>query len=562
MVCVPAALVEIHLGILVLLGIGVLGGALGAWFFQKIRIPQVVGYIVVGLIVGRSGLKLLDTVQIDQLRSFTWFALGLIGFLVGGELKADTFRQYGRQFFQILLWEGLFAFVLVAAGSALIVFLVTGSVAAALAAGVVFGAIASATDPASTVEVLWEYRARGIMTMTVIAIIALDDALAMMLYGIGTSCAGMLTGGENHLLLQMGKVAFELLGSVVFGLIGGALMSMLLRFLHHKHEQTLAIAIGLLLVMIGLATMVHLDVILVTMVMGVVLINTAPHYAEKTFLIIKSFSVPIYVMFFVMVGARLSIGQMPLWLWVIVALYVVGRTVGKITGCWLGAKLSGAPEKVQRYCGLALFPQGGVAIGLSIMATQHLGSIAVNEAYTLGEVVVAGVTATTFIVQLIGPSMVKYSIQKAGELGRNITEQDVFESMNVGQVAMGPIEPVRQTDSLGFLLRRFSSGENLAYPVVDSEGKMIGLVTLPYLKDILTNSDCWDWMVVADVMVPEVKGVPESMPLAEALRRLEEEGYEQMPVLSDKDGRPVGILDLRHAQKIINQELIRRQSQA
>ena len=162
---------------------------MGAWFFQKIRIPQVVGYIAFGILIGKSGLNLLHGEDIEQLRSFTWFALGIIGFLVGGELKFETFRQYGKQFIQILLWEGLAAFFIVALLTFGVIYLVTHSFAASLAAGIVFGAIASATDPASTVEVLWEYRARGVLTTTIIAIVALDDALAMTLYGIGTSCA-------------------------------------------------------------------------------------------------------------------------------------------------------------------------------------------------------------------------------------------------------------------------------------------------------------------------------------------------------------------------------------
>ena len=108
------AFIDINHGILVLMGIGVLGGALGAWFFQKIKIPQVVGYIAFGILIGKSGLKLLQNENIEQLRAFTWFALGIIGFLVGGELKFETFKKYGKQFVQILLWEGLLAFFIVA----------------------------------------------------------------------------------------------------------------------------------------------------------------------------------------------------------------------------------------------------------------------------------------------------------------------------------------------------------------------------------------------------------------------------------------------------------------
>ena len=175
MVCDSLAMAEIHIGILVLLGVGVLGGALGAWFFQRIHVPQVVGYIAFGILVGKSGLKLLDGGDIENLRSFTWFALGIIGFLVGGELQFETFKKYGKQFAQILLWEGLAAFILVGSGTFGVIYWVTGNLHASLAAGIIFGAIASATDPASTVEVLWEYRAKGVLTTTIIAIVALDD---------------------------------------------------------------------------------------------------------------------------------------------------------------------------------------------------------------------------------------------------------------------------------------------------------------------------------------------------------------------------------------------------
>ena len=402
------ALANIHFGILVLLGVGVLGGALGAWFFQKIRIPQVVGYIAFGILIGKSGLKLLDADDIENLRSFTWFGLGVIGFLVGGELQFATFKKYAKQFVQILLWEGITAFVLVGVGVFGLVYLVTNSLNASLAAGVVLGAIASATDPASTVEVLWENRAKGVLTTTIIAIVALDDALAMTLYGIGTSCAEMLIGQGSSVAAEIGKISVELAGSIVFGLVGGGIMVLFLRYVHQQKERMLAITIGMLLCIIGLANALHLDVILVTMTMGLLLVNAVPHRSEELFKLVRSFSGPIYVMFFVLVGARLGFANMPAWLWAIVALYVIARSAGKMFGCFMGAKLSGADEVVRKYSGMGIFAQGGVAIGLSIMASQHLGNIMVTDTLSLGEVIVSSVTATTMIVQIIGPAMVKF----------------------------------------------------------------------------------------------------------------------------------------------------------
>ena len=555
------AMIDIHIGILVLLGVGVLGGALGAWFFQKIRVPQVVGYIAFGILVGKSGLKILDGGDIENLRSFTWFALGIIGFLVGGELQFETFKKYGKQFAQILLWEGLAAFFLVAAASFGLIWWVTGNLPASLAAAIVLGAIASATDPASTVEVLWENRAKGVLTTTIIAIVALDDALAMTLYGIGTSCAEMILGQGGSIFQEMGKITLELVGSVVFGLIGGGIMVLFLRYIHQQKERMLAITVGMLLCMIGLASALHLDVILVTMAMGLLLINRVPHRSEELFKLIRSFSGPIYVMFFVLVGARLGFANMPLWLWGVVIVYVIGRSAGKILGCFMGAKLSGASEVVQKYSGAGILAQGGVAIGLSIMASQHLGHIMITDAMSLGEIIVSAVTATTLIVQIVGPAMVKFSVRWAGENDRNITEVDVAERLTAAEAAMTDIQPLTLTDRLSLVLERFVSGKNLAYPVVDTEGKLAGMLTLTHLREILLESDCWDWMVVADVLVDAKEKVLESTPLKEALQTMTDFGLEQLPVVAAADGKAVGILDMRHARKIIQQEMIRLQTQ-
>ncbi len=551
-----------HLGILLLLGTGVLGGALGAWFFQRIKLPQVVGYILFGILIGQSGIGLVRAEDIQQLQSFTWFALGLIGFLVGGELRGETFRKYGKQFISILMWEGILAFLLVMVPITLIIYKITGLFAPALAGGIVFGAIASATDPASTVDVLWEYRAKGVLTSAIIAVVALDDALAMTLYGLGTSVAQMLVGEDSSLTAELKNIGIELFGSVLAGLAAGGIMIGFLHFLHHqKKERMLAIAAGMLLLVIGAANAAGLDVILVTMAMGVLLVNFAPIRSEELFAVIKSFSVPIYVMFFVLVGARLTIAAMPLWLWGIVIVYVLGRNFGKMAGCWIGAKMSGAAPAVQHYGGLGLFAQGGVAIGLSIMATEHLGNLQITEDISLGELIIFGVTATTMIVQLAGPPMVKLSIRLAGEIGRNVTEADIIQGLKVENVMIKDVEPIRETDLVRAILEKFSKGEYSGYPVVDSKGNLKGLLTLGHLKDILVESECWEWLVAADMLGGGVEYVTSDTPLAEALDIMDKGGLEQVPVVCQGDRVvPVGMLDSRHVEKIVEQELIRIQA--
>jgi len=163
-------------------------------------------------------LKLFQVKKLLSLHLLIFFALGIIGFLVGAEIKFSTMKKYGKQFSAILLSEGLFAFALVGFFTGLILYIISGSFSIAIAGGMVFGAIASATDPASTLNVLQEYRAAGILTTTVIVIVALDDALAMTLYGLGSGIAQIASGSDISTYTILFNVMIELFGSVAIGI--------------------------------------------------------------------------------------------------------------------------------------------------------------------------------------------------------------------------------------------------------------------------------------------------------------------------------------------------------
>ncbi len=555
-------MLSIEMGVLFILGIGVFGGALGAWLFQKLKVPQVVGYIAIGLLLGQAGFHVVDKQDIAALEPLNLFALGVIGFLVGAELRLETFRKHAPQFSAILLGEGMGAFFLVGIPSTLLVLLVTHNVEASVAAGVVFGAIASATDPASTVEVLWEYRARGILTTALIAVVALDDALAMTLYGIGTALAQILTGSTASIPHAIMTTTLELFGAVLLGAATGAILCLLLRYTAHQREKALALLIGTLLLVVGVSYATGMDVILATMTFGLLLVNLLPpRRAQDLFAVVRAFASPIYVIFFVLVGARLTLTAMPLWLWGIVILYVLGRTTGKILGAWWGAHVSKAPEAVRRYTGLGLFAQGGVAVGLSIMAAHHLGNVHVTPDLSLGDAVILAVTATTLIVQIIGPSMVKLAARKAGELGRNVTDQDVIDAWAVRDVMTANVTPIDATAPLSLVMEKFSSETCLVYPVVDDRGRIAGLLSLEELKNVLVSPDMWEWVVAADLMIPVRHTITSHTPLRDALEFLDDLRLEQIPVVDDETDRlPVGILDLRHVRRVVNEEVLRRRT--
>jgi len=544
--------------ILFILGISIVGGLVGASFFQKLRVPQVVGFIVIGLLVGDNGLKLIKHADVAMLQPFTLFALGIIGFLVGGELRAETFRKYARQFFAILLGEGVVAFLLVGVSTGLFLYATFHNPYVAFSAGIVFGAVASATDPASTIDVLWEYRSLGVLTTSLTAIVALDDALAMILYGIATGLAKMISGASGSVINEIGKVFAELLGAAVLGFVGALILRFLL--LHVKLlQKNFAFAIGIILLLISTAVYANMDVILTSMTMGCFLANMLPKRSTTLLDTVRSFSTPIYVLFFVLAGARLSLTQMPGWLWWIVAIYVFGRSIGKVVGAYIGARWTGSEPVVRRYLGMGLFSQGGVAIGLSIMASHYLKSVPVDGNMMLGDVIIFGIAATTLIVQLFGPPMVKLALKLSGESGRNVTRDDVIDSWTVADVMETDLITVPESEPITNAAQIFVKHDYLVYPVVDRNNRMVGTLSLEALKEVLSNPDSWAWLLVSDVMRPLQKKVSPMTPLKEILDQMYELNIDQIPVVKPDDGDvAVGFLDKVKVKERIDIEVFRR----
>ena len=543
-------------GILIILGIGVFGGILGATLFQRLHIPQVVGYIAMGLLIGEVGFGIIDKEVIQNLETLNLFALGIIGFLVGGELHFDIFRKQGKQLFAILFFEGVGAFVIVGIPIALVMQAMIDNWSVAIATGIVFGSIASATDPASTLNVLWEYRSRGVLTSTLIAIVALDDALAMTLYGIGTTVAQILTGSSASITQELLHTGLELGGAVALGLFSGLLLKYLLGWLNTP-EKLFSGAVGIILLVIGVSAVMGMDVILAAMTLGVTLVNVGSSRSREIFKTVRSFAEPIYVIFFVLVGARFDLGVMPSWLWGIVAIYVVGRSVGKIVGAYLGGRLTNAEPVVQKYVGMGLFAQGGIAVGLSIMAAHHLEGIAVTETLSLSDMIIFGITASTLILQITGPPLIKLASKLADELGRDVTEEDVIESWTVAEVMNSDVTPITQGTPLSHVFQIFSVNDHVMYPVVDGENHLKGVLTLDGLKAILLDPETWDWVLAADVMAEAKYHVSPGMPLNKALEYLRDSGKEEVPVM-DESGATLGVMDQRLIRIRLNEEVIRR----
>jgi Kef-type K+ transport system membrane component KefB len=545
-----------HLNVILVLGIAVFGGTIGAKLFQRLRIPQVVGYIVIGVILGGSALNIIGPQVAESLSPFNIFALGIIGFMIGGELQYDIFKRYGKQFIIILLSEGLAAFLLVGAATTLVSCLFTGNAGSSLALGLLLGAISSATAPAATVDVLWEYKTRGILTRTILAIVALDDGLALLLYGFATSFAGALLG-DSHAswLMNLAVPLWEIFGAVALGAATGFVLVLIFRYVQEA-DKLLTFTIASVTLTIGLSIILRVESILAAMVLGATLVNFRPRRSRDAFELVETFSPPIYVLFFVLVGARLRLTGVPFWIIALAIVYVVGRSAGKIAGSWLGAVVARAPTSVRRYLGICLFSQAGVAVGLSLLASQRFSN-------GMGEAIVLIVTVTTFLVQIIGPVLVKAGVARAGEVGMNITEEDLIRLHSVSDVMDSKAPAIPAGMELGEVISLVSSTDSFYYPVVSAESKLVGAITLHGIRNTFATQELHDWLIALDMMEPVVAQVTPQMPLAEALEQARRYDVEHVPVVSSQDNAVfVGVLNCPAVRRFLSAEVLSRQEKA
>ena len=545
-----------HLNIILLMGLAIFFGTAGARVFQKIRIPQVVGYVIIGLIIGESGLNLIGRDTVETLSSFNMFALGIIGFMIGGELRRDVFKKYGKQFFVILCSEGIAAFILVAVFTGFVAWHFTGNLRTSVAIALVLGAIASATAPAATVNVLWEYKTRGPLTSTVLAIVALDDGLSLLLYSFASSIAVVFLGETNGSMWTIILMAvFEIVGAVILGVLTGLLLSFILRRIKEP-DKALAFTVSSVLLVIGLSIALKVGSILAAMTLGATIANLATRRRQSTFELIEKFAPPIYVLFFVLAGAHLVVGEITGWMIVMVLVYLVGRTVGKAFGSWFGARVSKAPDVVRRYLGICLLSQAGVAIGLAIISSQLFTG-------QVGHAIIVIVMTTTFVVEIFGPMFVKVGVKKAGEVGLNITEEDLIETYSVADVMDAKVPVISAGMSLSEIIKIVSSTDSFYYPVVDNDKKVMGAVTLDGIRNTFATQELNDWLVALDVMEPIIAKVTPDIALSEALERARRLDIEYLPVVaSNEDDRFVGVLNRRAVSRSLSAEVLSRQQKA
>ena len=327
-------------------------------------------------------------------------ALGFIAFSIGNEFKMSYFKRVGVAPIVIACLESLFAVVFVVLG-----LLIAGQ---PLPFSLVLGAIAAATAPAATIMVIKQYRAKGPVTETLLSVVAIDDATALILFSLAVAVAQGLTDAGASFGASLLSPLREIGGAIVVGAALGFIFLLPLRFFK-KVGNRLSLIVAFVFAGIGIATLFDLSSLLLCMAMGAVVANFSPDVTQIMD-ICDGVTPPIFLLFFVASGADLKLSVLPT-VGLIGVIYIVLRVAGKAFGASLGGIVCKCDKNVKKYLGPCLLPQAGVAIGLSLAA----GKIVPHFAPQIRAVILCG----TLIYELIGPAVTKLSLKKAGEITTN-----------------------------------------------------------------------------------------------------------------------------------------------
>ncbi len=387
----------------------------------KFKMPTVTGYVIGGVLLGGSFLFLLPSWRqaaepyllgpdtLSRLGLISEIALGLIAFSIGAELQLGRIRKLGRSIAFIVFLEALGAFGLVTLG----VYLLCPSKPYM---AVVLGAVASATAPAATVAVINQYRARGPLTTTILAVVGVDDALALVIYAFASAIArASLSGTAISLFSGMVVPCAVVLASLGMGGMLGALASLLLRRARHPEDLMLLVTM-LILLTSGSAVHFRLSPLLANMAAAAVIVNLAPFIKHRIQEVFSGLSIVLYALFFITGGAHLDLSLLP-EIGLLGVVYFITRLIGKVGGAQLGAVLGRAEGTVRQNIGFSLIPQVGVAVALALVVGEEFGGgdygpLGVELATTVINILLF----TTILTEILGPYLTRRALLRAGEV--------------------------------------------------------------------------------------------------------------------------------------------------
>ncbi len=427
-----------------ILGLLLVLGLLSTRLTRLIKLPNVTGFLLIGLL--SAGVCILvdylgykssfhpESLAESLSRLNRWvsnIALGFIALSIGEEFRLKQIKQYGGKMALITVFQSLTATFLVDAALVVVCLLFHANVAIAI----ILGAIATATAPAATLMVIHQYKAKGPLVDTLLPVVAFDDAIGLIVFSISLAISHLFMGGEISLVSMLAVPMIEIFGSLALGFLLGLAMHGLLKIFASRNNHTVMVIAFTLLGVGACEALNHIQIageslsfssLLCCMMIGAVYINFAKEkdrpIITRDLEVMDRWTPFLFTLFFVLSGAHLATSFLSLtdgsdskvliFALVVFAVYLVMRSLGKYLGAFSGCKLTHQENHITHYLGLALLPQAGVAIG---MANQ----ISANPSFTkdnVGSVIVTVVLLATLVYELVGPSITKWALKKAGEI--------------------------------------------------------------------------------------------------------------------------------------------------
>ena len=382
---------------LLLVGITMMAGLIMSRAAKLVKLPNVTAFLVAGLIIGPCVAGIISREQAESMGIISEAALGFIAYSIGGEFKLSYLKKIGKAPLTITFFQGMMTAVCVDVG--LILFGVDVPLALLL------GAIGLATAPAATLMVVRQYKANGPVTQMLLPVVAMDDALGLMVFSISAAVAQGMLGGAITVSSMLLTPLIEIVGSFALGAALGWLLAFGARFFASRGNK-LALSIALVLAGVGLCDILNLSSLLVCMMIGAMMVNLSQQ-REVLMEQCDRFTPPLFLLFFVLSGADLDLSVLPS-VGLIGVMYLLLRCIGKWGGTYLGAVCVKADKHIRHYLGLTLLPQAGVAIGMAALVSARFPTLAAQ----VNTIVLAGV----LVFELIGPVITKIALTKAGEI--------------------------------------------------------------------------------------------------------------------------------------------------
>lgn len=401
------------------IGILLIAGYLVGQAANYFRLPRITGYLVAGIALSPSFTNILDRLQVEVLLDFvSTLALAVIAFSIGGSLQMSSVRLLGKPILWITLCQAVgamfFASLTIYAAGYFSPALRAGGSGQFFSAVFIIGAISAATAPAAVLAVIHELRTRGPLTTTLLGVVALDDALTIILFSGTVNVAGyILDLGPANMGLFHGFL--EIAGALVLGAVGGVILPYIIGHHRQRAEVNLVVMFGAIFLIAGVAIQAGFSPLLANMTMGFVMVNRKRD-GDDLFHQLATFEEPLYCLFFALAGAHFNISVFTMAAFIGIAL-MLGRFTGKLTGTIVGSQISHAPPVVLKYLGITLLPQAGLSLGLIFLARPFFAAATY-------EVLLNAMLASVIINELIAPPLFKWALSRAGEIGTGESHED------------------------------------------------------------------------------------------------------------------------------------------